>query len=231
VTAHSTQSIDPTLDSSMLMGGQSRLRVADPDDRRVPLVPDMGFPRHSASSSGPVLRHRRGDAAQQAVDLHALGRRLRDIREGVGWSRAMVEALSGGRFSGTALGTYERGERTITAANLCALAAFYGLPAAEILGQPPVAPPAVTASESIVVDAVTLGRCRRWELAKTFVEGVQRSRATRHRRLVTLRARDLPRLAAVHQLSIEAFLDGLYKDGVLVPQHSVRVRQVVASGK
>lgn len=64
-----------------------------------------------------------------------LGHRLRAARAVTGLSLAQVQRQSGGRWTGGAVGTYERGSRNITAENLAALAGFYGIhPAALIPG-------------------------------------------------------------------------------------------------
>jgi helix-turn-helix protein len=67
--------------------------------------------------------------AEPAADSFAaeLGRRLRAARAVAGLSLAQVQRQSGGRWTGGAIGTYERGSRNITAENLVALAGFYGI--------------------------------------------------------------------------------------------------------
>ncbi|MBV9041791.1 MAG: helix-turn-helix transcriptional regulator, partial [Acidimicrobiia bacterium] len=62
-----------------------------------------------------------------------LGARLRAIREQRGWSLHDVQEASHGRFSGSAVGTYERGERSISVRRLSELAALYGVPVDQLL--------------------------------------------------------------------------------------------------
>lgn len=69
------------------------------------------------------------DAA--AVDeqdyLVRLGRRIRDERRRLGLSLKVVEAMTDGEFKASALGAYERAQRTISVARLQRLAHVYGV--------------------------------------------------------------------------------------------------------
>src|SRR5947209_1021842 len=62
-----------------------------------------------------------------------LGARLRSIREQRGWSLHDVQVASHGRFSGSAVGTYERGERSISVRRLSELATLYRVPLDQFL--------------------------------------------------------------------------------------------------
>ena len=62
-----------------------------------------------------------------------LGERLRVTRHQRGLSLERVVQLSGGRFSPSALGAWERGTRAITVERLALLAAIYRVPAAELV--------------------------------------------------------------------------------------------------
>jgi transcriptional regulator with XRE-family HTH domain len=62
-----------------------------------------------------------------------LGARLRAVRRSQGLRLQDVEQLSGGRFKAVVIGSYERGDRAVSASKLVALAAFYGVPVAELL--------------------------------------------------------------------------------------------------
>jgi transcriptional regulator with XRE-family HTH domain len=70
--------------------------------------------------------------APTGYDL-ALGGRLRSLREGLGLSLKGAEIYSAGQFRSTSLGTWERGERGISARKLVALAAVYGTDAGVLL--------------------------------------------------------------------------------------------------
>src|SRR5438270_2339258 len=62
-----------------------------------------------------------------------LGARLRAIREQRQWSLRDVNEASHGRFTGSAVGTYERGERGISVQRLSELAQLYGVPVERFL--------------------------------------------------------------------------------------------------
>src|SRR6266508_1515843 len=63
----------------------------------------------------------------------ALGSRLRAIRTQQGLSLHGVEEKSQGRWKAVVVGSYERGDRAVTVQKLSELAAFYGVPVAELL--------------------------------------------------------------------------------------------------
>jgi transcriptional regulator with XRE-family HTH domain len=56
-----------------------------------------------------------------------LGKRLRKVRKLKGLSLAEVEQLSNGKWKSVVIGSYERGDRSITAVRLVELARFYGV--------------------------------------------------------------------------------------------------------
>lgn len=61
-----------------------------------------------------------------------LGARLRAVRHRAGLSLEAVQACSGGRLQAGTVGSWERGARAITVERLAELAAFYGVPVAEL---------------------------------------------------------------------------------------------------
>jgi transcriptional regulator with XRE-family HTH domain len=62
----------------------------------------------------------------------ALGARLRAIRVQQGLSLHGVEDKSQGRWKAVVVGSYERGDRAVTALRLSELAAFYRVPVSEL---------------------------------------------------------------------------------------------------
>ena len=62
-----------------------------------------------------------------------LGHRLREIRQQQGLSLHGVQTKSGDRWKAVVIGSYERGDRSITAHRLAELADFYGVPMARLL--------------------------------------------------------------------------------------------------
>ena len=69
------------------------------------------------------------DACYQA----RLGARLRAVRRSQGLRLQDVEERSDGRFKAVVVGSYERGDRAISAHKLAAIAGFYGVAVADLL--------------------------------------------------------------------------------------------------
>ena len=69
-------------------------------------------------------------------ELAQLHKRLRSIRESKGLTLNQVAARSKGTISAIALGSYERGDRSISAKKLLRLAQIYQIPAFEFFSQP-----------------------------------------------------------------------------------------------
>ena len=65
--------------------------------------------------------------------LVRLGRRIRDEQRRLGLSLKFVEAMTAGEFKASALGAYERAQRTISVARLQRLARVYGVPVDQLL--------------------------------------------------------------------------------------------------
>ena len=64
---------------------------------------------------------------------HQLGARLRGVRLQQNLSLHAVEQRSGGRWKAVVVGSYERGDRSVTVSRLAELADFYGVPVRRLL--------------------------------------------------------------------------------------------------
>lgn len=75
------------------------------------------------------------DADAAAFDSYQvrLGERLREVRRALGLRLQDVEERSAGRLKAVVVGSYERGDRAVSAHKLAALAAFYEVPVADLL--------------------------------------------------------------------------------------------------
>src|SRR6476661_444841 len=69
--------------------------------------------------------------------VRAIGRQMRAFRAKQGLTLIDVEKMSNGRWKAVVVGSYERGDRAITAARLLELAEFYGISARELLPDVP----------------------------------------------------------------------------------------------
>ena len=65
------------------------------------------------------------------IELDTLAQRIRQIREAQGLTLQQVSARSKGRISAIALGSYERGDRSISAKKILEIAEIYAIPAGE----------------------------------------------------------------------------------------------------
>jgi transcriptional regulator with XRE-family HTH domain len=72
-------------------------------------------------------------AGEEQVYLLDLGRQLRAARRARGLSLKVVEAMTSGEFKASALGAYERAQRTISVVRLHRLARFYHVPVDRLL--------------------------------------------------------------------------------------------------
>lgn len=142
-----------------------------------------------------------GDGAAASLDddeyQRRLGRRLRAVRRGQSLRLQDVERLSAGRFKAVVVGSYERGDRAVSAHKLAALAAFYGLPVSELLPEDdwPRRPRTET---GVAIDVRTLrARATEPELAplSRLVQHVQWLRGDYHGSELALRGDDLRTVA------------------------------------
>ncbi len=143
------------------------------------------------------------DASPDPEYLRALGARLRAIREQRRWSLHDVQVASRARFSGSAVGTYERGERSISVRRLSELADLYGVPLDRVLpGRGSFAtsdrngehPP-----DKVVIDLVALERRREPELEsiRYYLDAIKLQRGDFNGRVLTVRATDVWAMAAM----------------------------------
>ena len=70
------------------------------------------------------------------TELDTLHNRLRQIRESQGLTLQQVSARSKGQISSIALGSYERGDRSISARKILQIAQLYNIPVTELFTTP-----------------------------------------------------------------------------------------------
>lgn len=143
-----------------------------------------------------------------SLDSHAtrrlresLGEVLRDARRRRGLTLREASAASGDRFRPSAIGGYERGERSISVERFCDLALLYGVPADQMLAETLERLTPIGRAE-IVIDLTQLELLPGEEprLAAELVERVRRERGGEVGNLVSLRAGDLQALALASRL-------------------------------
>ncbi|HZA26082.1 MAG TPA: helix-turn-helix domain-containing protein [Actinomycetota bacterium] len=140
----------------------------------------------------------------------AVGEALRKTRQERGLTLHDVGVLSGGRFKPSALGGYERGERSISVGRFCSLAALYGVPPDRLLARTLEEASPVSRCE-LVIDLTKLPLIRGEEvhLVAEFIHRVRAQRGDYLSDVITLRSGDLEALALTTQLKPDALLDSL----------------------
>jgi transcriptional regulator with XRE-family HTH domain len=138
------------------------------------------------------------DTTQQLLQLNL---RLRFLRESRNLTLVQAAALSQGSISAMALGSYERGDRAITAAKLVAISQMYGVPLQELFA----APEKTIASNRITVDIRKVNG-NASELSKRFsgvIAKIARMRSDWNGELISLRSEDLKNLSTFGGFSPE----------------------------
>jgi transcriptional regulator with XRE-family HTH domain len=135
------------------------------------------------------------------TQLLTLQNRLRMIRESKKLTLAQVAALSKGQLSSIALGSYERGDRAVSANKLILIAELYSVPVTELF-----APSEVYMSETRVsVDIrkiLTTTNPEAQKLAEV-IRNIARMRGDWNGEVISLRALDLNNLLVFTGLSVQ----------------------------
>lgn len=149
----------------------------------------------------------------------ALGARLRAVRNQQGLSLQGVEAKSHGLWKAVVVGSYERGDRAVTVQRLAELAAFYGVPVAELLPGP--APAVVGESRPrLVIDLERLSQLPSEQAGPLtrYTAAIQVQRGDYNGRVLSIRQDDLRMLAVIYEESPSVLAERLIEWGVLNPE-------------
>ena len=111
------------------------------------------------------------------------------------------------------IGSYERGDRNISAARLCEIAEFYGVLPGDILPEGEARPP--DRSHGIVLDLNRLAEGERWRGVRRYCESIQRQRGDYNRQLLSVRGDDLRALAVILDVEEENLVEELRAAGML----------------
>jgi transcriptional regulator with XRE-family HTH domain len=126
-----------------------------------------------------------------------LGERLRAVRRARGLRLQDVENRSAGRFKAVVVGSYERGDRAISAHRLAALATFYDVPLEDVLPDGHTVRRARAGSDEVplALDRLRASVDPDLEPLARLVHHVQWQRGDYNGRILTLRGDDLRTLA------------------------------------
>ena len=143
-----------------------------------------------------------------------VGERLRRLRLDRGLSLQEVERTSGGRWKAAVIGSYERGDRNISATRLLELAAFYEVSPADLLSG------AATSQDvgrgALVFDLqVVEGLGPAYRLLRRFIDSIRFERRDFTRQVLSLRGEDLRTLAVIQDTSPHQLLHELRRCGAV----------------
>jgi transcriptional regulator with XRE-family HTH domain len=148
-----------------------------------------------------------------------VGARLRAVRRQRRLSLDDVERTSGGRWSASAVGAYERGFRNLSLPRLRDLAEYYNVPIAVLLADPaPAAGEPGARRGGVALDLTALERATAPEAlpVMAFAREVARRRGDWNGRVLSIRESDVSVLAWGMGLDERAFIQRLGDWDVLV---------------
>ncbi|MGH3442588.1 MAG: transcriptional regulator [Nitriliruptorales bacterium] len=143
-----------------------------------------------------------------------VGARLRRIRQQRGMSLQDVERASTGEWKAAVVGSYERGDRNISAARLCELAEFYGVSPGEVVPAEDVPKPPPT-NHGIMLDLSKLSGTERWTSVRRYLESIQVERGDFNQQVLSVRSEDLRALSVLCGVGPEELLEEFRQSGVL----------------
>jgi transcriptional regulator with XRE-family HTH domain len=146
------------------------------------------------------------DEAPSAFSVE-VGRRLRSVRRARKLSLDEVERMSGGRWSASAVGAYERGFRNLSLPRLRELAEFYDVPMGILLGESEAAdgrgPERVT---KVVLDLGALAEVTEAAAVMRYLRTIILERGDFNGRVLSVRRDDVRALCAIlHASEAELF--------------------------
>ena len=145
-----------------------------------------------------------------------VGKRLRRIRLQQGLSLQDVERRSSGRWKAAVVGSYERGDRNISASRLCELAEFYGVAASEVLPGEEQQRARGGYGQGLVLDLTQIDATdASWDGVRRYCESIQLQRGDYNRQMLSIRGEDVRALAVIMNTSPDDLVDALRDAGVL----------------
>jgi transcriptional regulator with XRE-family HTH domain len=164
------------------------------------------------SAAAPGGREEETDGAGSYT--REVGERLRRVRVAKGWSLQDVERESEGRWKAAVVGSYERGDRNISATRLLELAAYYGVSPVDVL--PGDAAAGAPPTGAVVMDLERLdGAGERFAPIRRYLETIQVQRGDYNRRVLSVRGEDLRALAVLAETSPDELVAELRAEGVI----------------
>lgn len=128
------------------------------------------------------------------TSMESIAHRIRSLRKERGWSLAEIERLSRGKIKAIVLGSYERGDRTLSIKRAIELADFFGVPLTHLLA-PEI--PSPQRSAALIIDIRRLKALsgmddQRLRLLTSYIARLVNLRRDWNGELLSLRESDLP---------------------------------------
>jgi transcriptional regulator with XRE-family HTH domain len=160
-----------------------------------------------------------------------VGSRLRAVRRQRRLSLDDVERQSGGRWSASAIGAYERGFRNLSLPRLRELADFYGIPMATLLGEIDLREDRKGAIGKVVLDLGKLEQLDEAAALVRYARSIVLERGDWNGRVLSIRKDDVRALGSMLHLDEGALVAQLEAWDVLVtPGVTIDLTESVAVG-
>ena len=156
-----------------------------------------------------------GDEPAEPSFSIEVGKRLRSVRRIRGLSLDDVERDSGGKWSASAVGAYERGFRNLTLPRLRDLAAFYDVPMGVLLGEEDLAGGGRSQGR-LVLDLVSLQSVPEAESVLRYLRSIILERGDYNGRVLSIRRDDLRAICSLLRTDEATTLEQLAEWGALV---------------
>jgi transcriptional regulator with XRE-family HTH domain len=156
-----------------------------------------------------------GEGAAEPSFSIEVGKRLRSVRRIRGLSLDDVEKESGGRWSASAVGAYERGFRNLSLPRLRDLAGFYDVPMGVLLGEEDLTGPG-RAQSRLVLDLVALQAVPDAESVLRYLRSIILERGDYNGRVLSIRRDDLRAICSLLRTDESATMDQLAAWGAIV---------------
>ena len=126
-------------------------------------------------------------------ELEQLHSRLRSIREARRLTLRQASLLSKGSITAIALGSYERGDRSVSAEKLLIIASMYGVPVSELFAEPDKG--VTNARLTIDLRKLKVSTGHAPQRVLTVLENIARLRSDWNGEVISLRHEDLTHLS------------------------------------
>ena len=145
-----------------------------------------------------------------------VGQRLRAIRHAHHLSLDDVEKSSSGRWTAATLQAYEQGTRNLSLTQLHAMASFYGMSTADLLGEPPL--PESPGPARIMINLQALPADPDAEPMLRFLRSILAQRGDHGGQVLSLRDDDLRAMSALLKVTEHHALHLLRTWGALIEE-------------